>query len=83
LKVVTENAWFVARPSGTEAMYRIYAESFLGDTHLRQVLEEAEVIVGATLKVAASTTTSSAWPVALEPVDSAAVAVWRNEGDPN
>jgi len=83
LKVVTENAWFVARPSGTEAMYRIYAESFLGDPHLRQVLEEAEVIVGATLKVAASTTTSSAWPVALEPVDSAAVAVWRNEGDPN
>jgi phosphoglucomutase len=83
LKVVTENAWFVARPSGTEAMYRIYAESFLGDAHLRQVLEEAEVIVGATLKMAASTTTGSAWPVTLEPVDSAAVAAWRNEGDPN
>ena len=83
LKVVTDNAWFVARPSGTEDMYRIYAESFLGDAHLRQILEEAEVIVGATLKLAASTTTGSAWPVTLEPVDSAAVAAWRNEGDPN
>ena len=83
LKVVTKNAWFVARPSGTEAMYRIYAESFLGDAHLRQILEEAQVIVGRTLKVAAATTTSSAWPVTVEPVDSAAVAVWRNEGDPN
>lgn len=83
LKVVTENAWFVARPSGTEDLYRIYAESFLGDAHLRQILEEAEVIVGATLKAAAATTPGSAWPVALAPVDSAAVAVWRNEGDPN
>ncbi|MEO6601231.1 MAG: phosphoglucomutase (alpha-D-glucose-1,6-bisphosphate-dependent) [Polyangiaceae bacterium] len=83
LKVVTDNAWFVARPSGTEAIYRIYAESFLGDAHLRQILEEAEVIVGATLKMAATTTAGSAWPVTLEPVDSAAVAVWRNEGDPN
>ena len=64
-------------------MYRIYAESFLGDAHLRQLLEEAEVIVGATLKMAASTTTGSAWPIRLEPVDSAAVASWRNEGDPN
>jgi phosphoglucomutase len=83
LKVVTENAWFVARPSGTEAMYRLYAESFLGDAHLRQILEEAEVIVGATLKMAAATTAGSAWPITLEPVDSAAVAAWRNEGDPN
>ena len=83
LKVVTENAWFVARPSGTEEMYRIYAESFLGEGHLRQILEEAEFIVGASLKRAAPTTNGSAWPVALEPVDSAAVAVWRNEGDPN
>jgi phosphoglucomutase len=79
LKVTTENAWFVARPSGTEAMYRIYAESFLGDAHLRQILAEAQVIVAAALKAAETT----AWPVALEPVDSAAVAAWRNEGDPN
>ena len=64
-------------------MYRIYAESFLGDAHLGQILEEAEVIVGATLKMAETTTAGSAWPVTLEPVDSAAVAVWRNEGDPN
>ena len=83
LKVVTDNAWFVARPSGTEDMYRIYAESFLSHAHLRQILEEAEVIVAATLKMAATTTAGSAWPVTLEPADRAAVAVWRNEGDPN
>ena len=83
LKVVTANAWFVARPSGTEDMYRIYAESFLGDTHLRQILEEAQIIVSATLEATATTTAGAAWPVALEPVDSAAVAAWRNEGDPN
>ena len=52
LKVVTENGWFVARPSGTEDMYRIYAESFLGEAHLQRILEEAEFIVNATLKVA-------------------------------
>ncbi|HEY5374793.1 MAG TPA: hypothetical protein VIK01_14015 [Polyangiaceae bacterium] len=60
-----------------------YAESFLSHAHLRQILEEAEVIVDATLEMAATTTTGSAWPVTLEPVDSTAVAVWRNEGDPN
>src|SRR5690606_37369991 len=37
LKVVTENAWFAARPSGTEDVYKIYAESFLGPDHLKQV----------------------------------------------
>ena len=83
LKVVTANAWFVARPSGTEDMYRTYAESFLGDAHLRQILEEAQIIVSATLEATATTTAGAAWPVALEPVDSAAVAAWRNEGDPN
>jgi phosphoglucomutase len=45
LKVVTENAWFAARPSGTEDVYKIYAESFRGDDHLEQVLVEAETIV--------------------------------------
>jgi phosphoglucomutase len=35
LKVVTENGWFAARPSGTEEIYKIYAESFLGDDHLQ------------------------------------------------
>jgi phosphoglucomutase len=48
LKVVTENAWFAARPSGTEDVYKIYAESFKGEAHLRQVQEQArEVVAGA------------------------------------
>ncbi|MBF4632858.1 alpha-D-glucose phosphate-specific phosphoglucomutase [Agreia pratensis] len=45
VKVVTENAWFAARPSGTEDVYKIYAESFLGEEHLRQVQKEAKAIV--------------------------------------
>ena len=45
LKVVTENAWFAARPSGTEDIYKIYAESFHGHAHLRQVQMEAQKIV--------------------------------------
>jgi phosphoglucomutase len=46
LKVVTEGGWFAARPSGTEDVYKIYAESFRGEDHLRQLQEEAQVIVG-------------------------------------
>jgi phosphoglucomutase len=49
LKVAAENGWFAARPSGTENIYKIYAESFLGAGHLRRVLEEAEKIVSAAL----------------------------------
>jgi len=49
LKVVTENGWFAARPSGTEDVYKIYAESFNGDTHLRQIQEEARQIVATAL----------------------------------
>jgi len=45
VKVVTENAWFAARPSGTEDVYKIYAESFNGAEHLRQVQAEAKAIV--------------------------------------
>jgi phosphoglucomutase len=45
LKVMTENGWFAARPSGTEAIYKIYAESFLGDDHLQKIKEEAQAIV--------------------------------------
>ena len=46
LKVVTENGWFAARPSGTEEIYKIYAESFKGRIHLSQIQEEAQAIVG-------------------------------------
>lgn len=50
LKVTTDNAWFAARPSGTEDVYKIYAESFKGDEHLAQVQEQAREVVGAVLK---------------------------------
>ena len=49
LKVTTESAWFAARPSGTEEVYKIYAESFRGPGHLAQVQEEARAVVGAAL----------------------------------
>ncbi len=45
LKVVTENGWFAARPSGTEEIYKIYAESFIDDTHLARIIDEAQQIV--------------------------------------
>jgi phosphoglucomutase len=45
LKITTENGWFAARPSGTEEIYKIYAESFRGEAHLQQILEEAQAIV--------------------------------------
>jgi phosphoglucomutase len=47
LKVITENGWFAARPSGTEEIYKIYAESFKGDEHLKQIQDEAVQIVNA------------------------------------
>jgi phosphoglucomutase len=49
LKVVTENAWFAARPSGTEDVYKVYAESFRGPEHLARVQEEAKAVVSAAL----------------------------------
>jgi phosphoglucomutase len=49
LKVVAESGWFAARPSGTEDIYKIYAESFRGADHLRRIQEEAQTIVGAVL----------------------------------
>ncbi len=52
LKVVTENAWFAARPSGTEDVYKIYAESFRGPEHLAQVQAEAKMLVDGVLTAA-------------------------------
>jgi len=49
LKVVTQSAWFAARPSGTEDVYKIYAESFRGPDHLAQVQDEARAVVSAAL----------------------------------
>lgn len=53
LKVVTENGWFAARPSGTEDVYKIYAESFKGSEHLKQIQTEAQELVGKVLSPAA------------------------------
>ena len=50
LKVVAENAWFAARPSGTEEIYKLYAESFKGEAHLKKIQEEAQLIVDKVLK---------------------------------
>ncbi|MET7646811.1 phosphoglucomutase (alpha-D-glucose-1,6-bisphosphate-dependent) [Streptomyces sp. NPDC005426] len=50
IKVTTENAWFAARPSGTEDVYKIYAESFQGAEHLARVQEEAKAVVSAALE---------------------------------
>jgi len=50
LKVVTEPGWFAARPSGTEDVYKIYAESFRGPDHLARIQEEARAVVSAALK---------------------------------
>jgi phosphoglucomutase len=52
LKVVTENSWFAARPSGTEDVYKIYAETFKGEDHLQQILEEAQALIGGVFKAA-------------------------------
>jgi phosphoglucomutase len=52
LKVITENGWFAARPSGTEDIYKIYAESFRGAAHLKSIQEEARAIVGAAFRAA-------------------------------
>jgi phosphoglucomutase len=52
LKVVTENGWFAARPSGTEDIYKIYAESFLGEAHLAEIQAQAQDIVRAAFAAA-------------------------------
>ena len=46
IKVSAASGWFAARPSGTEAMYKIYAESFRGADHLREIQQDAQAIVG-------------------------------------
>ena len=45
IKVIAKNGWFAARPSGTEDIYKLYAESFRGADHLRSILEEAQTVV--------------------------------------
>lgn len=50
LKVVTQNGWFAARPSGTENVYKIYAESFISEEHLNSIQEEAQALVDSVFK---------------------------------
>ena len=50
LKVVTRNGWFAARPSGTEDLYKIYAESFQGKAHLSRIQDEAKRIVSEAIR---------------------------------
>ncbi|MGH9638477.1 MAG: phosphoglucomutase (alpha-D-glucose-1,6-bisphosphate-dependent) [Bryobacteraceae bacterium] len=54
LKVITKNGWFAARPSGTEDVYKIYAESFLGEAHLRRIQKEAQALVSQVFREAAA-----------------------------
>ena len=49
IKVVTERGWFAARPSGTEDVYKLYAESFRGPEHLAEIQEQAREIVAAAI----------------------------------
>ncbi|HEX6545591.1 MAG TPA: phosphoglucomutase, alpha-D-glucose phosphate-specific, partial [Bryobacteraceae bacterium] len=53
LKVVTKNGWFAARPSGTENVYKIYAESFIGEDHLKRIQDEARQLISHTFAAAA------------------------------
>jgi phosphoglucomutase len=52
LKVVARNGWFAARPSGTEEVYKLYAESFHGEDHLRRIQQEAQKIIAQALAAA-------------------------------
>jgi phosphoglucomutase len=51
LKVITKSGWFAARPSGTENIYKLYAESFRGENHLERIVEEAQAMVDGALGV--------------------------------
>jgi phosphoglucomutase len=79
LKVIAQNGWFAARPSGTEDIYKIYAESFLGRDHLDRILAEAQALVGRA--IGSSPADNPKAPSS--PADRLAVEAWENEGDPN
>ena len=54
IKVIAESGWFAARPSGTEEVYKIYAESFRGDDHLHRIQAEAQELIARVFKQAES-----------------------------
>jgi len=82
VKVETTSGWFAARPSGTEDIYKIYAESFLSEPHLRRILEEAQAFIGATLASVAARPPATLAPEHA-PTEEEAIEAWENEGDPN
>jgi phosphoglucomutase len=84
LKVSTESGWFAARPSGTEDIYKIYAESFRGAEHLSRILEEAQRLVSGTISGGPRPAAAAAPAApASGTEESTAVEAWENEGDPN
>ena len=83
VKVIAENGWFAARPSGTENIYKIYAESFLGADHLRGILEEAQTFVDAALAVEPKRDPGRESLAVHQRTASEAKEDWRNERNPN
>jgi phosphoglucomutase len=84
LKVEAKSGWFAARPSGTENIYKIYAESFRGADHLRQLLQEAQSIVSDALAAAPAADGGVLPAPSPHPQTVAeAKAAWRSEGNPN
>jgi phosphoglucomutase len=81
LKVIAESGWFAARPSGTEDIYKIYAESFRGEDHLQRILEEAQAMVSDVLGTSPDKDRTS--PVLHQQTVCEAKEEWRNEGNPN
>ena len=81
LKVSTESGWFAARPSGTEEIYKIYAESFRGAEHLARIVAEAQKLVAGAISGGQRTAPAAAPKP--DPDESKAVEAWENEGDPN
>jgi phosphoglucomutase len=85
LKVVAKSGWFAARPSGTEDIYKIYAESFQGADHLHRILEEAQTIVSDALAAAPVPERGKGRALSVLPQQAVSEAKeeWRNEGNPN
>jgi phosphoglucomutase len=84
LKVSAPSGWFAARPSGTEDIYKIYAESFRGADHLRRILEEAQTIVSDALAAPVSERAKGrVSPPPQQQTVSQAKEEWRYEGNPN
>jgi len=83
VKVIAKSGWFAARPSGTENIYKIYAESFQGKDHLQRILEEAQTIVGDALAVVPEHDESHASSNLQKMTVSEAKEKWPDEWNPN